>query len=92
MIYVTGDCHGNFKRFTKRQRNKYSFLITKQDYVIVCGDFGLLWSDDKELEYNLDWMSRLPFTLLWVQGNHENYNMIEEYPCEEWKGGTNQMF
>ena len=22
MIYVTGDCHGDFKRFTKKQRKK----------------------------------------------------------------------
>ena len=44
MIYITGDCHGNFKRFTKKQRNKYPYEITEQDYIIVCGDFGLLWS------------------------------------------------
>lgn len=25
--------------------------------------------------------------ILWVQGNHENYDMIEEYPIEEWNGG-----
>ena len=56
--------------------------------VIICGDFGLLWSkNDKTLKYNLDWMSRLPFQILWVAGNHENYDMIEEYDLEEWHGG-----
>ena len=30
------------------------------DFVIVCGDFGLLWAKSSELDYNLDWMSRLP--------------------------------
>ena len=87
MIYITGDCHGNFGRFTKRQRIKLPFSPGKNDYVIVCGDLGLLWAKDKEFEYNLKWLSSLPFTLLWVQGNHENYNMIAEYPVEMWNGG-----
>lgn len=87
MIYLNGDCHGDFRRFTKKQRMKLPFELTEDDFVIVCGDFTLLWAKDKELEYNLDWMSRLPFTLLWVQGNHENYDMIAEYPVEMWNGG-----
>ena len=87
MIYITGDMHGEFRRITKKQRNKLPFIMTEQDYLIICGDFGLLWARDKTLEYNLEWLQRLPFTLLWVQGNHENYDMIAEYPLEEWHGG-----
>lgn len=88
MIYITGDTHADFRRFTKKQRGRLSFELTEKDMVIVCGDFGLLWSkDDKTLPYNLDWMSRLPFKILWVAGNHENYDMIEEYKLEEWHGG-----
>ncbi len=87
MIYITGDCHGNYQRFTKYQRTKLPFLLGEDDYVIVCGDLGLLWAKDKEFEYNRKWLSSLPFTLLWVQGNHENYNMIAEYPVEMWHGG-----
>lgn len=87
MIYVTGDCHGDYHRFTSKQRKRLPFELSKNDYVIVCGDFGLLWSKNPTLDYNLKWLSKLPFTLLWVQGNHENYNMIEEYPITEWCGG-----
>lgn len=87
MIYLTGDTHKEFQRFTKNNLQHLPFTLTEQDYVIVCGDFGLLWSKDKEFEYNCDWLSRLPFPILWVQGNHENYNMIKEYPLEEWNGG-----
>lgn len=87
MIYITGDTHCNFRRFTKKERMHLPFELKENDYVIVCGDFGLLWINDGEFKYNLDWLSRLPFTLLWVQGNHENYNMIEEYQLEEWNGG-----
>lgn len=87
MIYITGDCHASFGRFTKRRRNELPFTLGENDYVIVCGDFGLLWVHDKEFEYNCDWLSKLPFTILWVQGNHENYDMIEEYPIDTWNGG-----
>ena len=55
MIYITGDTHADFRRFTKKQRNRLPFELTEKDMVIVCGDFGLLWSKyDKTLEYNLE--------------------------------------
>ena len=89
MIYITGDTHADFSRFTKRQRCRLPFELTEKDIVIVCGDFGLLWErNDRTLKYNLDWMSRLPFKILWVSGNHENYDMLEDYQLEEWHGGT----
>lgn len=87
MIYLTGDTHGNFKRFSKRQRSRWKFQMSADDYLIICGDFGLVWADDKEFLYNCNWLSSLPFTILWVQGNHENYDMISEYPIEEWHEG-----
>lgn len=88
MIYVTGDMHSDFSRFTRKMRNQLPFELMDQDILIVCGDFGLLWNkQEKSLKYNLDWMSRLPFKILWVAGNHENYDMIEEYEVEEWCGG-----
>ena len=87
MIYLTGDCHGDFHRFARRQREKLSVEPGEGDQVIVCGDLGLLWARDRELTYNLKWLSKLPFTLLWVQGNHENYDLIAEYPMEQWNGG-----
>ncbi len=91
MIYVTGDTHGDFRRFTKHQRARLPFIMTENDYVIVCGDFGLLWNErDKEFEYNIDWLSRLPFTILWVSGNHEGYTLLSEYPVEMWNGGKVQ--
>lgn len=87
MLYITGDVHGDFRRFTKRQRIKSPFKMTEDDYLIICGDFGLLWAEDKEFKYNCEWLSSMPFTILWIQGNHENYEMIARYPLEDWNGG-----
>lgn len=87
MLYVTGDTHGDFKRFTKAGRARLPFALTEEDSCIVCGDFGLLWEKGDALDYDLKWLSSLPFRILWVQGNHENYDIIAEYPLEEWNGG-----
>ena len=61
--------------------------LTKEDYIIICGDFGLCWAKDKTFEYHCKNFAEKPYTILWVQGNHENYDMIGEYPLEEWHGG-----
>lgn len=84
-VWITGDCHGDFKRFSKKQREKIS--IQSDDYVIICGDVGLLWADDKEFRYNLEFFKTVPFTILWIGGNHDNYNMIQQYQVENWHGG-----
>ena len=87
MIYITGDCHGEFSRFSKKQRKNLSYEFTEGDYLIVCGDFGLCWTEDAEFKYNCDWLSGLPFTILFVDGNHENHAMLAKYPAELWNGG-----
>ena len=61
--------------------------LPKEDYIIICGDFGLCWAKDKTFEYHCKNFAEKPYTILWVQGNHENYDMIGEYPLEEWHGG-----
>ena len=62
--------------------------MTKNDYMIACGDFGCVWNGDKSDNPQLDQMEALPFTFLFVDGNHENFDAIGEYPVEEWHGGN----
>ncbi len=85
MIYITGDCHGDYRRFGMEifpeQRE-----MTKEDYVVVCGDFGF-WDRSKEQRYWMKWLEAKPFTTLWVDGNHENFDLLSEYPVESWHGG-----
>ena len=86
MIYVTGDCHGNFRRFQSKCFPEQANM-TKDDTVIITGDFGGVWFGDSRDDETLDWLERLPFTLAFVCGNHENYDALERYPVAEWHGG-----
>lgn len=87
MIYITGDTHGDFTRFSNKRMKKLGNELTENDYVIICGDFGLCWAKDRTFDYNCKFFAEKKYTVLWVQGNHENYDMIAEYPIEEWHGG-----
>lgn len=89
MIYVTGDIHGSIEvgsRFNSRNFPQGRSL-TKQDYVLIVGDFGLLWADDAEDKFWLKWLANKPWTTLFIDGNHENFNLLEAYPVSEWNGG-----
>nr|WP_027872335.1 metallophosphoesterase family protein [[Eubacterium] cellulosolvens] len=89
MIYITGDCHGNFERFNARIFPEQK-TMTKEDYVIVCGDFGGVWkrnTSDREETMLLDWLDSRSYTTLFVDGNHENFDRLDSYPIEIWKGG-----
>lgn len=89
MIYITGDTHSDFSRFTEENFQIQSEM-TKDNYIIICGDFGGVWTFEEESSREkelLDWLGNKNFTTLFVDGNHENYTRLYNYPIEEWKGG-----
>ena len=86
MIYATGDLHGNALRFQPEYFPEQAEM-TKDDYMIVCGDFGFVWNGDKSDDAQLGKLEALPFTVLFVDGNHENFDALNEYPIEQWHGG-----
>ena len=89
MIYITGDCHQDFERFNMKNFPEQREL-TKDDHVIICGDFGGVWNKNEESKKEkalLDWLDDKNFTTLFVDGNHENFDRLYEYPEEKWHGG-----
>ena len=88
MIYITGDIHASVdigKLSTKRFPQQKT--LSKEDYLIICGDFGLVWDNSNTDLYWRNWLAGKPFTTLWVDGNHENFDRLYNYPVEEWNGG-----
>ena len=88
MIYITGDTHG--RTDAAKLDNKYNPMfsqMTKNDYVIITGDFGFVWDNSKEDIWWRNWLDNKPFTTLFIDGNHENFDLLETYPIEEKFGG-----
>ena len=121
MIYVTGDTHGLVRlgyrsldgishRLSKLNlREKNIAMLTSEDFIIICGDFGGVWEYDsrydpdrssfqnvelldhgesKEEKYWLDWLQDKPYTILFCDGNHENFDRLNNaYSEVEYRGG-----
>jgi predicted phosphodiesterase len=88
MIYITGDIHGSHdiqKLNTTLFPEQKS--LTKNDYVIILGDFGLTWDESEERKYWLNWLNDKNFTTLFIDGNHENFDSLYAYPIVEYLGG-----
>lgn len=85
-VWVTGDTHGDWVNRLKMESFPEQKEMNKDDFVIICGDFGI-WDNSKRENYNLDWLENRSFTTLFVSGNHENYDILDNYPIEEWHGG-----
>ena len=90
-IFVTGDTHADLDIWNVDEWAEMNFsTLTRDDYFIILGDFGALWFGDNRDSKLLDWWENMPFTTLWLDGNHENFNLIEQYEVSEWNGGRVQ--
>ena len=119
MIFITGDTHGpgpiglhsvdGFGRRFNKENFPEQKEMSRDDFVIICGDFGGVWNYDsrydstrssfkdkicldhgesKEEKYWLDWLSKKNFTLLFCDGNHENFDRLyRAYPEVDFHGG-----
>lgn len=87
-IYVCGDTHGdNVERFSYKKHPALREL-TEGDFVVVCGDTAIGWPDyDDTTEYSLEAVSKKPFTVLYLFGNHDNYDFAETLPMIDKFGG-----
>lgn len=119
MIFSTGDTHGpnpiglhsvdGFGRRFNREYFPEQKEMTRNDFIIICGDFGGIWNYDsrydstrssfkericldhgesKEERYWLNWLAEKPFTILFCDGNHENFDRLSNaYPEVDFSGG-----
>jgi len=82
MIYVTGDMHGVRERFSAPVLHK----LKKDDYLLVCGDFGFIWEGTKEETAFLKKIGKKKYTVAFIDGSHENFELLEQYPEEAFCG------
>ena len=82
MIYITGDTHGDidYKKLLLLKNENVSY----DDYLIICGDAGICWSD-KTFNYHLDLYNKIKCTIIFIDGNHENFDMLNSFPVVSFK-------
>lgn len=83
MIFITGDTHGDVdyrKLLALKEKN-----LSYDDYLIICGDAAICWSYSS-LKSFLTLYNNIGCTILFVDGNHENFDMLEEMPLVEYRG------
>ena len=87
-LFVTGDLHGTIEIC---RLNHYFWpegqKLTKDDVLLVAGDFGLVFLCDKTETNWLDWLNNQPWTTLFIDGNHENFPALLSYHEDERYGG-----
>ncbi|MCI1966227.1 MAG: metallophosphoesterase [Oscillospiraceae bacterium] len=83
MIYLTADTHGEYDRFSSPQMRK----LKEGDTLIVCGDFGFIWDGGQAEKKILKKLGKKKYKILFLDGAHENYDLLEQYPVSEWNGG-----
>lgn len=87
MIYITGDIHGDYSRFKSPALRR----LKKNDALIICGDFGFIWDGGKAEKKLLKKIGRKRYNVLFVEGSHENYDLLEQYEVSEWCGGKTRV-
>lgn len=83
MIFLTGDMHGDKKRFKQVKKAR----LKKKDVLIICGDFGFVWTGEKKEARVLKWIGRKRYITLFVDGCNENHKLLAEYPITDLFGG-----
>lgn len=79
MIYIVSDTHGltNFPRIKEYFSHRYA---SKHDVLIILGDCGAVWSEQEcfLVHYNL-----ISPKVFFIDGNRENYTLLNQFPITE---------
>ena len=80
MIYFSGDTHGlndfdKLVRLSKEKKHDRNYIL------IILGDCGVLFfKDEKTYSTYIKMYEALGFTVLYIDGNHENFPLIASFP------------
>ncbi len=84
MVYITGDMHGDLNRLYDKEFRK----LKSGDVLIVCGDFGYIFSGDKQEKQVINYLAKRKFVTAFIDGTHDNLDRIYRARSTVWHGGT----
>lgn len=85
-FYVTGDTHGEPGRFMYTN-TAFEKIADSGDILFIAGDFGFVWDNSPEEQAIREIIAEKKYTTCFVDGNHENFDLLESYPVSHWCGG-----
>lgn len=94
MVYLAADTHGclDMQKVTDFFQTEVLLTpLTKKDVLILLGDVGICWDGGEKDAWVREQLQSLPVTTLWLDGNHENFPLLLEYPKKRWHGGYVHM-
>ena len=85
MFYLTGDIHGNQVLWD----TCINSFLKSGDKIAVPGDIGIGFFDGKfwTEEMFFDYIAEQDYTVLFCDGNHENFEKLNGYVVSDWNGG-----
>ena len=90
MLFVCGDIHGERMRLGE-------MILRMGNYpgphtLLVCGDFGFTFSEEELTSLRGDMFAlEGEVEILFVDGNHENFDCLNGLPVEEYRGALTQV-
>ena len=87
MIYITGDTHG-LKDIAKFNTKFFKDVVDKKEnYLIITGDVGITWNQET-MKKCVALYENMNCTVLFVDGNNENFDILEKFPVSQYCGGN----
>ena len=89
MLYFRGDIHGEAINSFSFKYHPYMRELTKDDYIFILGDCGIPWNyaTEKKDLHQLKWLNNQKYKTVFIAGNHDNYDLIEQMPQIDFYGG-----
>ncbi len=82
---LVSDIHGHLRLdFLSAEVDKHK--LTSADVLIILGDAGIVWSDPMN-EDVIEFYSKLKCTVLFLDGNHENFDLLNNLSISSKYGG-----
>ena len=90
-VLITGDTHRDVDN-KKLKSIQESVTLDRNDYLIIAGDSGILFDQNKEgldkQEQLIEYYDNFPCNVLIVDGNHDNHDLLHKLPKEGYGGGV----
>lgn len=88
MIAVTGDTRGIEALYVLSQDEAIRSM-SKNDYLLVLGNCGITEAHT-DFQENIQLYRDLPCSVMYLDGPHDDYDLLSDHPLFPWNGGMTQ--